>query len=72
MTRLMEQVIERLKTLPEGQQDRLAEFFLHELAEDERWGRTTSDHADKLQGLIDGICADDASGRCAPLDPERL
>ncbi|CAG0971258.1 hypothetical protein PHYC_01261 [Phycisphaerales bacterium] len=72
MTRLIEKMIERLRAMPEGQQDTLAEFVLHELAEDERWARTTQEHAAKLRGLADQIVADDANGRCEPLDPERL
>ena len=72
MTRLMEQVIERLRSIPEGQQDRVAEILLHELAEDERWAKTTKEHAGRLKGLVDDVLADDAKGRCNPLDPERL
>jgi hypothetical protein len=72
MTRRMEQAIERLKSVPEGQQDLLAEFVLHELAEDERWSKTTGEHAGKLRGLIDRVLADDSNGKCGPLDPERL
>lgn len=72
MTRLMEKVIRQLQDVPESQQDRLAEFLLHELAEDERWARTTVDHADKLKKLIDNVLADDTQGKCEPLDPERL
>ena len=72
MTRLMQQAIERLSAVPESQQDPLAEFLLNELAEDERWAGSTKNHAGNLKGLIDGILADDAHGRCEPLDPERL
>ncbi len=72
MTRLMEQAIERLRAIPEHQQDRLAEFLLHELAEDERWSATTQGHAAKLRDLAENVLADDANGRCTPLDPERL
>jgi hypothetical protein len=72
MTRLMERAIERLRAIPESQQDRVAEFLLQELAEDERWAASTQDHAAKLKGLIENVLADDAAGRCDPLDPERL
>lgn len=72
MTRLMGKAIEWLRTLPENQQDRLAEFLLHELAEDDRWTQSTQANGAKLKGLIDTILADDAAGRCPPLDPERL
>lgn len=72
MTRLMEQAIERLRSIPESQQDRLAEFLLHELAEEERWAKSTQENGAKVRGLIDRVLADDAKGRCEPLDPERL
>ena len=72
MTRLMEQAIERLRALPEGQQDRLAQFVLHELAEDERWAASTQANGSKLEGLVDRVLKDDVSGRCEPLDPDRL
>ena len=62
MTRLMEQAIERLRAIPESQQDPLAEFLLHELAEDERWAKSTQDNAAKLKGLIENILADDRKG----------
>ncbi len=72
MTRLMEQVIERLKAIPEAQQDGVAEFLLKELAEDERWAASTRENGVRLRGLIENVLADDAAGYCEPLDPERL
>jgi hypothetical protein len=72
MTRLMEQAIERLRSIPESQQDHLAQFLLHELAEDERWSATTQEHGDQIRGLIDRVLADDAAGQCETLDPDRL
>ena len=72
MTRLMEQAIERLRALPDSQQDHLAEFLLHELAEDERWAAATKNGEHKLRGFVSGILADDDDGRCEPLDPEKL
>ena len=72
MTRLMEQAIERLRALPESQQDKLAEFLLHELAADERWARSTADHADRLRTLIDQVLDDDARGQCPVIDPDKL
>lgn len=72
MTRLMEQAIDRLRAVPEGQQDRLAEFVLHELSEDQRWADSTHAHGDKVKELVRNVLTDDAAGRCEPLDPERL
>jgi hypothetical protein len=72
MTRLMEQVIEQLRAVPEGQQDRLARFLLKELEEDQRWIRSTADHEGKLKSLVDTVLADDARGECELLDPGDL
>jgi hypothetical protein len=72
MTRRLREAIERLQALPDNQQDRMAEFLLHELAEDERWARTTRENAAKLDQLSDQVLAVDAAGRCEPLDPDRL
>lgn len=72
MTRLMEKAIERLRAIPEPQQDRLAQFLLNELEEDDRWLRSTADHEGKLKVLIDNVLDEDRRGACEPLDPDRL
>jgi hypothetical protein len=72
MTRLMEQAIERLRALPETQQDPLARFLLNELEDDQRWAASTLRHADALGRLADRVLADDARGECEPLDPDKL
>jgi hypothetical protein len=72
MTRLMEQAIERLRAIPESQQEQLARFLLNELEEDSRWADSTANHADALRRLVDDVLSDDARGACDPLDPENL
>ena len=72
MTRLMEQAIERLRAVPEGEQDRLAQFLLSELDDDARWTASTAAHEDKLRALSERVLADDARGACEPLDPDTL
>jgi len=72
MTRLMQSVIERLRAVPDAQQDQLAAFLLHELEQNERWGETSAGHADALAKLVDKVLADDDRGDCEPLAPERL
>jgi hypothetical protein len=72
MTRLMKQAIERLGNVPETEQDRLAEFLLNELKEDERWSRSTADNEARLKALVDTVLSDDDRGECQPLDPDRL
>ena len=72
MTRLMEQAIERLRAVPEPQQDELARFVLNELEDDERWTASTAAHVDKLRALSERVRADDARGACGPLDPDAM
>jgi hypothetical protein len=72
MTRLMEQAIERLRALPEPQQDPLARFLLNELEDDAHWAASTERHADALSRLVDHVLADDARGESEPLDPDKL
>lgn len=68
----MEKVIERLRAMPENQQERLARFLLHELDEEVRWVSSTAEHESKLGGLVDQVLADDRDGKCEPLDPDSL
>jgi hypothetical protein len=72
MTRAMEQAIERLKRVPETQQEELAQFLLHELEEDERWAATTQSRRPQLDRLIKDVLADHAAGKTRPLDPDAL
>jgi hypothetical protein len=69
MTRLMEQAIERLRAVPETQQDELARFLLSELDEDARWAASTGANLERLRRLGERVLADDARGACEPLDP---
>jgi hypothetical protein len=72
MTRLMEKAIERLRAVPETQQDQVAQFLLNELAEDDRWSRSTAQNEGKVKALVNSILADDDRKVCEPLDPDRL
>jgi hypothetical protein len=72
MTVLMEEAIKRLQAVPANEQDRLARFVLNELQQDERWAASTEANADRVQKLISDVLADDAAGKCEPLDPDQL
>jgi len=72
MTHLMEQAIERLRAVPESQQESLARFLLNELENDDRWSASTAQHADALTRLAEGVLADDARGDSEALNPEKL
>jgi hypothetical protein len=56
----MEQAIERLRSVPESDQDQLARFHLGELEDDARGLRSTAANEDKLNRLVSNMLADDA------------
>jgi hypothetical protein len=72
MTRLLEQAIERLREIPEAQQNQFASFLLNELEEEERWMRSTAQHEGSLGRLVQDVLNDDKLGKCELLDPDRL
>jgi hypothetical protein len=72
MTKILEDVIERLRKMPEERQESLARLMLHEMEEDDRWTSSTHQSANKLQKLVDEVVDADLRGECEPLDPEKL
>jgi hypothetical protein len=72
MTKLMEQAIAKLRSLPEDAQDAVAGFVLSELEANQRWEQTSLKHADKLRKLADEALDDLRAGRTSPLDPDTL
>jgi hypothetical protein len=72
MTRLMEKAVEALRSLPEEQQDAVADFVLSEIESDRQWAATSLQHANKLRKLADEAREDFRAGRTSELDPERL
>ena len=72
MTKTLEEAIERLKQMPENQQDSLAQLLLHEIDEDERWQKSTAHHSEKLRTLVADILEAERRGECEPLDPDLL
>ena len=72
MTKTLEEAIERLRQMSEDRQDALAKLLLHEIEEDERWQKSTANHADKIQGLVQDVLEAERRGECEPLDPDNL
>ena len=68
----MEEAIERLRAIPDSEQDRLAEFLLNHLDDDQRWIDSNNAHADQLAAFVAKIREDDARGELETLDPDRL
>ncbi|NDC53797.1 MAG: hypothetical protein EBZ74_05775 [Planctomycetia bacterium] len=72
MIKPLEEVIARIQQLPEHEQELMARFVLHELAEDDAWRRSSERHTRGLERLHAEITAEDARGDCADLDVNDL
>lgn len=72
MTRTLDAVIAKLETLPPEEQDRVANWLLDELRDEEQWTRQFGVSQDALSKLAAEARADHAAGRTTTLDPEKL
>lgn len=72
MTKLLEKAFAEASRLPEGEQDSLAEWLLHELASEERWQQTLASSQGKLAELAAEALAEHRSAGTRPLDPDAL
>ena len=72
MIKLLEDAIAKLRQLPEGEQESVARFVLHELEKDREWRRASESHTESLAKLIAEVIVDDDRGECPDLDPHRM
>jgi len=72
MTRTLDAVIAKLATLPADEQDRIAQWLLDELGDDEHWARQFATSQDALSKLAAEARAERAAGRATELDPDKL
>ena len=72
MTRALDAAIAKLATLPADEQDRIAQWLLEELRDDEHWARQFASSRDALGKLAAEARADRAAGRATELDPDKL
>lgn len=72
MTKLLEQAIARLKTLPTDKQDAIATLILEELEEEQQWDDSFARSPDLLANLAAEAMAEYRSGKTQELDPETL
>jgi len=72
MTRTLEVAIAKLETLPTEEQDRLAQWLLDELLDEEHWMSQFAGSQDALSKLAAEARADRAAGRTTELDPDKL
>jgi hypothetical protein len=72
MTQALDAVLAKLAALPADEQDRIAQWLLDELRDDERWTRRFASSPDALSKLAAEARADRAAGRAKELDPDKL
>jgi hypothetical protein len=72
MTRALDAAIAKLSTLPADEQDRIAQWLLDELRDEEHWARQFSTSQDALSRLAAEARAERAAGRATELDPDKL
>ena len=72
MTRALDAAIAKLAALPPEEQDRVGNWLLEELRDEEHWSHQFAASQDALSKLAAEALADDVAGRTTPLDPEKL
>lgn len=72
MTRALDAAITKLAELPPEEQDRIVQWLLEELADEELWVRQFATSQDALSKLAAEARADLAAGTATELDPDKL
>jgi hypothetical protein len=72
MTKLLEQAIERVRQLPETEQNAIAQIVLEEIESERQWDERFSKSSDKLRILADSAWAEHEAGKTEELDPDKL
>jgi hypothetical protein len=72
MTRALEAVIAKLAALSADEQERIAQWLLDELRDEEHWARQFSASQEILSKLAAEARAGRKAGRATELDPDKL
>lgn len=70
MTRLLEKALERVRQLPETEQDAIAALIMDELEEENRWDEAFAKSPETLAKLLAEAKADERAGRTEPGIPK--
>ena len=71
MTGALNAAVAKLASLPADEQDRIAQWLLDELRDEEHWARQFSASQDALSKLAAEARAERAAGRATELDPDK-
>jgi hypothetical protein len=72
MTSALDAALAKLAALPAEEQDRIAQWLLDELRDDEHWARQFANSQAALSKLAAEARADRSAGRATELDPDKL
>jgi hypothetical protein len=72
MTRALDAALAKLATLPADEQDRVAQWLLDELRDEEHWARQFAASQEGIGRLAAEARAERAAGRATELDPDKL
>ncbi len=69
---MLDVVVAKLAALPPREQDRIAQWLLQELPDEELWDKRFSESQDTLSKLAAETRGERAAGNTTELDPEKL
>ncbi len=72
MTQALDTAIAKIAALPPEEQDRIAQWLLDELKDEDRWTEQFADSQDSLSRLADEARSERDAGRATQLDPDKL
>jgi hypothetical protein len=72
MTTLLEQAIDKLRELPNSEQDAMAAIILDELADEDRWDAAFARSQDRLAEIAEQVRADVRAGRTRDIGIDEL
>ena len=72
MTRALDTAIAKLARLPAEEQDRIAQWMLEELRDEEHWAQQFAATQSALSKLAAETRAERAAGKTTDLDPDKL
>ena len=72
MTEMLDAAVARLAALSPEEQDRIAQWLLQELPDEELWARQFSETQDALSKLAAETRKETASGNTTELEPDKL
>jgi hypothetical protein len=72
MTKLLQEVFEKVSQLPEDEQESFAALMLHELESEQRWQELFAQSQDALAKMANQALAEHRTGKTKPLDPDSL